>query len=588
MTTMKSMNPDAPNFVDASGAAARYANFVNEPKYQVANAYFDKLDKEKLANELKAEEFRRYNQEFGLKQAAANREQSKYDRELNTNKALIDFQNQIGRASAGGAMSDHQNIQLGDEFDRLSKTVGEDEAARIINEKAQKFGAQDAKRAESDPYYRAELIKGVALPSGNLDPKSLIDLRNSQVTRNEALGQRKDDLETRAKEREEDLWFKKQELAMRQAEKNERAQEKADAKKALNEMYARSITPDSNISPDGGRYKITEENTKNKILPSGVSIPEGEGSKELSEMNEITNKINSLSSKNRDKDGKEINYENRDEALKAFIKENPEAANSNAAIKGIDRSLKGASNLASATIKNMFLPSEGLGKAFDKSKQIFMSDVEREEYNKKLDEAKAKEAQESLKSNDKDDKAKSGNISFEDYWSLKKQQQTLDNAELGKLQEELGKKSLTYSDNLANKYGVDEVKTIKTLMTPEEARNDAATKTADALNKKGVAPDYVLKYAYEAGEKAHNLQASLISNAVKEGKESAKNKNENRKETTKTINDEIKTLEKYKLKIGESKEKKIWYDTEFLEISEVQRRIGEYISMLERQRDNLK
>jgi hypothetical protein len=105
------MNPDAPNFVDASGAAARYANFVNEPKYQVANAYFDKLDKEKLAEEARAEDFRRYNQEFGLKQAAANREQSKYDRELNTNKALIDFQNQIGRASAGGAMSDQQGVQ---------------------------------------------------------------------------------------------------------------------------------------------------------------------------------------------------------------------------------------------------------------------------------------------------------------------------------------------------------------------------------------------------------------------------------------------------------------------------------------------
>ena len=157
-----------------------------------------------------------------------------------------------------------------------------------------------------------------------------------------------------------------------------------------------------------------------------------------------------------------------------------------------------------------------------------------------------------------------------------------------KLQEELEKKSLTYYNNAANKYGVDEVKTIKTLMTPEEARNDAATKTADALNKKGVAPDYVLKYAYEAGEKAHNLQASLISNAVKEGKESAKNKNENRKETTKTIDDEIKTLNKYKLKIGESKEKKIWYDTEFLEISEDQRKIGDDISKLERQLDNLK
>ena len=76
MTTMRSMNPDAPSFVDASAAAARYANFVNEPKYQVANDYFDKLNKEKLAEEARAEELRRYNQEFGLKQAAANREQA--------------------------------------------------------------------------------------------------------------------------------------------------------------------------------------------------------------------------------------------------------------------------------------------------------------------------------------------------------------------------------------------------------------------------------------------------------------------------------------------------------------------------------
>jgi len=159
---------------------------------------------------------------------------------------------------------------------------------------------------------------------------------------------------------------------------------------------------------------------------------------------------------------------------------------------------------------------------------------------------------------------------------------------LKKLQEELEKKSLTYYNNAANKYGVDEVKTIKTLMTPEEARNDAATKTADALNKKGVAPEYVLKYSYEAGEEAKKLQASLISNAVKEGKESAKIENENRKETTKTINDEIKTLEEYKLKIGESNEKEIWYDSKLLKISEAQELIDEKISKLKSQRDNLK
>ena len=214
-----------------------------------------------------------------LRKLQEEREKLKFDKEVNTDKALIDYQNQIASASAGGVASMEQGAQLSNEYDRLLKTVGEDEAARIINDKAQKFGAQDAKRAESNPYYRAELIKGVSLPSGNIDPKSLIDLRNSQIIRNEALGQRKDDLETRAKEREEDLWFKKQELAMRQAERNERAREKLDARKALNEMYARSMTPDSNISPDGLRYKTKEVNTGNKILKDNVSIPEGEGSK---------------------------------------------------------------------------------------------------------------------------------------------------------------------------------------------------------------------------------------------------------------------------------------------------------------------
>ena len=543
---MRSMNPDAPNFVDASAAAARYANFVNEPKYQVANAYFDKLDKEKLANELKAEDLRRYNQEFGLKQAAANREKLKFDREINTDKALIDYQNQIGRASAGGAMSDQQGAQLGDEFDRLSKTVGEEEAARIINEKAQKFGAQDAKRAESDPYYRAELIKGVALPSGNIDPKSLIDLRNSQIIRNEALGQRKDDLETRAKERAEDLWFKKQELAMRQAERNERAQEKLNARKAVAELVGLSMNEDQNRSSSGAYYNVNQVNTGNKILKDNVSIPEGEGSKELSEMDEITNKINSLYSKNLNKDGKQINFANKDEAFKAYMEENPEAANSNAAIKGIDRSLKGASNLASATIKNMFLPSEGLGKAFDKSKQIFMSDVEREEYNKKLDEAKAKELQESLKSNSPGEKAKAGNISFDDFWKSKKDQQALDNAELKKLQKELEDTGLKYYNNLANKYGVDEVKSVPKEMTPHEAKIHVTKNTVKSLIARGVSEENALKLGSEAGDKAFISQSNYINNVNEDAKEKAKNRYTEVKEERKALQKQIKTLESRK------------------------------------------
>ena len=516
------------------------------------------------------------------------REKLKFDKEVNTDKALIDFQNQIASASAGGVASMEQGAQLANEYDRLLKTVGEDEAARIINDKAQKFGAQDAKRAENDPYYRAELIKGVSLPSGNIDPKSLIDLRNSQIIRNEALGQRKDDLETRAKEREEDLWFKKQELAMRQAERNERAQEKLNAKKAVAELVGLSMNEDQNRSSSGAYYNVNQVNTGNKILKDNVSIPEGEGSEKLSEMDEITNKINSLYSKNLNKDGKQINFANKDEAFKAYIEENPEAANSNAAIKGIDRSLKGASNLASATIKNMFLPSEGLGKAFDKSKQIFMSDVEREEYNKKLDEAKAKEAQESLKSNDKDDKAKSGNISFEDYWSLKKQQQTLDNAELGKLQEELGKKSLTYSDNLANKYGVDEIKSVPKEMTPHEARIYATKNAVNSLVGRGVDPENALKLGLEEGEKAFKFQTNYINNVNENAKETAKNRYTEVKEEKKALQDQIKTLESRKFDIGKSKESKIVYNGSTVKLSEVQDGLDNEISRLKKELANLK
>lgn len=191
---MRSMNPDAPNFVDASAAAARYANYVNEPKYQVANKYFEDLSKEKLANELKAEEIRRYNQEFGLKQAAANREQSIYDRELNTDKALLDYQNIIRGTSQGGVISNNEGMGLANEYHKLVGTVGEDKAAEIINSKAQMLAQQDAKKAQSDPFYAANKIQGLTINGdryGNIDPTKLINMQtgivNDYVKRGESL-----------------------------------------------------------------------------------------------------------------------------------------------------------------------------------------------------------------------------------------------------------------------------------------------------------------------------------------------------------------------------------------------------------------
>ena len=194
MTTMRSMNPDAPNFIDASGAAARYASFINEPKYQVANKFFDDLNKEKLAEEARAEELRRYNQEFGLKQAAANREQSKYDRELNTDKALLDYQNIIRGTSQGGILNSNEGMSLANEYQKLVGTVGEEKAAEVINNKAQMLAQLDAKKAQSDPFYVANKIQGLTINGdryGSIDPTKLInmqtDIVNDYVKRGESL-----------------------------------------------------------------------------------------------------------------------------------------------------------------------------------------------------------------------------------------------------------------------------------------------------------------------------------------------------------------------------------------------------------------
>lgn len=128
---MRSMNPDAPNFVYGA-AAARFANFVSEPKYEVANKYFESLQKEKEAEQLRAEELRRYNQEFGLKQAAANREQSKYDRELNTDKALLDYQNIIRGTSQGGILNNNEGMSLANEYQKLVGTIGEEKQQKLL------------------------------------------------------------------------------------------------------------------------------------------------------------------------------------------------------------------------------------------------------------------------------------------------------------------------------------------------------------------------------------------------------------------------------------------------------------------------
>ena len=265
MTTMRSMNPDAPNFVDASAAAARYASFVNEPKNVVATKYFDDLNKEKLAEEARAEELRRYNQEFGLKQqefalkqAAANREQAKYDRELNTDKALLDYQNIIRGTSQGGILNNTEGMSLANEYHKLAGTVGEDKAAEIVNTKAQILAKQDAKKAQSDPFYAADRIQGLTINGdryGSIDPTKLINMQtgivNDYVKRGESLR----DHNATQDYRNQSLDLEREKINYQRKKENEEIKKQ--------EAVAKTILQNSmpqNVTEQNGEYNTISKN----------------------------------------------------------------------------------------------------------------------------------------------------------------------------------------------------------------------------------------------------------------------------------------------------------------------------------------
>ena len=340
---------------------------------------------------------------------------------------------------------------------------------------------------------------------------------------------------------------------------------------------------DPNMSSSGVLYNVNQVKTGNKTIPNGVSIPEGEGSEDLSKIKALGDRIDALASKNK------INYEDRDKAFEAYKKENPEAANSSEAGKVVDRAFEGAvKNVSDGMINGMSLPGKILAVGLDKAKPLFMSDIEREEYNKKLDEAKAKELQESLKSNSPGEKAKPENISFDDYWKLKKDQQDLDNAELKKLQKELEDTGLTYYKNLANTYGVDEIKSVPKEMTPYEAKIHVTKNTVKSLIARGVSEENALKLGVEEGDKAEKKQANYINNVNEDAKEKAKNRYTEVKEERKAIEKKIETLEKTSINIGKGNKDEIFYDSEELKIPEAQKKINDEISRLKKELAELK
>ena len=256
MAVMGSRNPEIPRLNSLGSLASTYANFISKPEFEntrnILQGYVNEQEKEAL----KAQEQERYNQEFALKQAAANREQAKYDRELNTDKALLDYQNIIRGTSQGGILNDNEGMSLANEYQKLAGTVGEEKAAEIINNKAQMLAQADAKKAQSDPFYVANKIQGLTINGdryGSIDPTKLINMQtgivNDYVKRGESL---RDDMATQD--------YRNKSLALEREKMNQALnREKEESKQFANYLKSIAENPTQVLVPGSTTQGITNQ-----------------------------------------------------------------------------------------------------------------------------------------------------------------------------------------------------------------------------------------------------------------------------------------------------------------------------------------
>lgn len=255
MATMGSRNPEVPRLNDLGSLAKTYTDYISKPEFEnsrnILQGYVDEQEKEAL----KAEELRRYNQEFAikqqefdLKQAAANRDQAIYERGLNTDNALLDYQNIIRGTSQGGILDNTQGMNLANEYEKLVGTVGEEKAAEIINTKAQMLAQQDAKRAQSDPFYAANKVQGLTINGnryGSIDPTKLIDMQtgivNDLVKRGESL---RDHNATEAY-RNKSLALEREKMNQQLKKEQDQSKRFADYLKAIAENPTQVLVPGS-------------------------------------------------------------------------------------------------------------------------------------------------------------------------------------------------------------------------------------------------------------------------------------------------------------------------------------------------------
>lgn len=182
-----------------------------------SSPYERELAEKKLADADAEKQYQRAREVAGDK-----RIEDSLQKEKDTQQAMLDYNNAISRSSTSGTMTDVQNQALGNEYERLSSQFGSDKAAQIVSDKASSLGSADASKLKSSPQLAYERVSQLELPTGNIDPLKLIEMKEQKLSTLEDRQKAIDDKLWDEKKFNADQDYKNKSLSLQQSEANAR------------------------------------------------------------------------------------------------------------------------------------------------------------------------------------------------------------------------------------------------------------------------------------------------------------------------------------------------------------------------------
>ena len=104
------------------------------------------------------------------------------DKKANTEKALLDFQNQMSNYETSGIVDANKGLGLSQEYDNLKASGKSDiEASNIIQNRINAIEQQDKKMLDESPIARYDRINSLKISGDGIDPTMLITLKNQRL-----------------------------------------------------------------------------------------------------------------------------------------------------------------------------------------------------------------------------------------------------------------------------------------------------------------------------------------------------------------------------------------------------------------------